>query len=44
MQSKDLAVLINIRVNKYAAKKQQAKSHYPRNDCLLFEEINHIIW
>lgn len=44
MQSKDLAILINILVNKYAARKQEAKSHYPRNDCLLSEEINCIIW
>lgn len=36
MQRKDLASLINILVNKYAAKKQQAKNNYPRNQCLLF--------
>lgn len=36
MQRKELAFLINTLVNKYAAKKQQAKSHYPRNKGLLF--------
>ena len=36
MQRKELAFLINILANKYAAKEQQAKSHYPRNKCLLF--------
>lgn len=38
MQRKDLEFLINILVNKYAAKKQQAKNHHPGNECLLFEE------
>lgn len=36
MQRKDLAFIINIVVNKYAAKKQQAENHYARNQCLLF--------
>lgn len=41
---KGLCILKNILVNKYAAKKQQAKNRYPRNECLLCEAINHMVW